>query len=371
MADMAATLNTVLDVLDRIAPLSYAAAWDNVGLLLAPARPRRIERMLLTIDLAAPVVDEAIAARASMIVAYHPPIFEPIKRVHGRLAALIERRVAVYSPHTALDAASGGVNDWLAEGLGPGDVGAMESLPATDDLNDCKLVAFVPADHVDRMREQLKGLAGWIGDYRECSFGVTGTGTFRGGPGTHPVVGQANRLERVDEVRLEMSCEGAALPRIEAAIREVHPYEEPAWDVYRLAAKPTTHIGYGRSVALKRPARLATIVQRVKRHLKLSHVRVAAAKGHRRGGTIRNIALCAGAGGSVLGGASADVYLTGEMRHHDVLAAVEAGTSVILCDHTNTERGYLPVLKKKLAAELGRGVRIDVSKRDAEPLRVV
>ena len=72
-----------------------------------------------------------------------------------------------------------------------------------------------------------------------------------------------------------------------------------------------------------------------------------------------------------MGGASADVYLTGEMRHHDVLAAVEAGTSVILCDHTNTERGYLPVLKKKLAAELGRGVRIDVSKRDAEPLRVV
>jgi putative NIF3 family GTP cyclohydrolase 1 type 2 len=121
-------------------------------------------------------------------------------------------------------------------------------------------------------------------------------------------------------------------------------------------------------VQLEKPVAMSTLVERVKKHLKLKAVRVALAERHRRG-RVQRIALCAGAGGSVLAGRTADVYLTGEMRHHDVLAANAAGASVILCDHTNTERPYLPVLKRRLARAL-KGVKIDISKADREPLEI-
>jgi dinuclear metal center YbgI/SA1388 family protein len=264
---MSETLANLVAILERIAPLELAQDWDNVGLLLAPSRARPIERVLLTIDLTEAVAAEALAQRAELIVAYHPPIFAPLKRlIGGPLVRLIENRVAVYSPHTALDAAHGGVNDWLASGLGAGRCHPIE--PATS------------ADH-----------------------------------------------------------------------------------------EPNGLFGQGRSLQLERPVTLATLAARVKRHLGLSRVRVAAAAAHRRGGRIRRIALCAGAGGSVVTqAASADVYLTGELRHHDILAANANGVSVILTDHSNSERGYLPVLRKKLAKIVGRSIGVTIARSDVEPL---
>jgi len=89
------------------------------------------------------------------------------------------------------------------------------------------------------------------------------------------------------------------------------------------------------------------------------------------------VAICAGSGGSMLLGADADVYLTGEMSHHEVLAAVASGHNVILCGHTNTERGYLPILADKLLKELqneavdSKSMEVHVSEKDKHPLSIV
>jgi dinuclear metal center YbgI/SA1388 family protein len=267
---MAIALPKILSALAEIAPLELAEDWDNVGLLLEPPRRKSVSRILLAIDLTEPVLDEAIRARAELVVAYHPPIFAPLRRLTSAEAKerivlrCIEKRIAVYSPHTALDAVSGGVNDWLAEALGAG-----ERRP------------IVPVDGDD----------------------------------------------------------GA--------------------------------IGQGRLVSLDKPVALATVVRRVKRHLGLAQVRVARSSRHARGAKVRSVALCAGAGGSVLEGVAADLYWTGEMRHHDVLAANAAGASVILCEHTNTERGYLDVLASRLADAVGAGVQLRVSRVDRDPMEIV
>ena len=79
------------------------------------------------------------------------------------------------------------------------------------------------------------------------------------------------------------------------------------------------------------------------------------------GGAVRTVALCPGAGGSVICSQAADLYLTGEMRHHDVLAANARGTSVILGEHSNTERGYLARFRELLLSGLG----LDDIKEDA------
>lgn len=377
---MPIALAAVLDHLESVAPLRFAENWDNVGLLIEPSdRARPVERALLTVDLTDAVLDEACGFGAELVVAYHPPIFKGLKRLSRELpaarVALAAARagLAVYAPHTALDAAPGGVNDWLAAALGEGERRPITEAMAHERGADFKLVVFVPRPDAAALRDALcEAGAGWIGAYSHCSFNLDGQGTFWGHEGSEPAVGEPGRLETVSELRVEMVCSRRALPAAAAAIARVHPYEEPAWDVYPLAAKPRPGAGMGRIVALAEPVPLAELVERVKRHLGLSRVRVAAASEHRAGRPIARAAVCAGAGGALFEGvAGVDLFLTGELRHHDVLEKNARGASVILCDHTNTERGYLPRLAARLEKFAQGALEVRLSERDRDPLEIV
>lgn len=122
----AMNLRSVVDKLETVVSPTRAESWDNVGLLVEPSGNPVISHILLTIDLTEEVLDEAEAMHTDLIVSYHPPIFKPFKRLTQRsvkeriIIRAVESRMAVYSPHTALDSMEGGVNDWLLSGLGSG-----------------------------------------------------------------------------------------------------------------------------------------------------------------------------------------------------------------------------------------------------------
>jgi hypothetical protein len=98
-----------------------------------------------------------------------------------------------------------------------------------------KLIVFVPPEALDAVRDALfEAGAGRIGDYERCSFYCEGTGTFLGGEGTTPAVGERGREERVPELRLETVFPAERQAEVVAALRAAHPYEEPAFDVYPL-----------------------------------------------------------------------------------------------------------------------------------------
>ena len=102
-----------------------------------------------------------------------------------------------------------------------------------------KLVVFVPREALDPVRDALFAAgAGRIGEYSRCSWYVQGTGTFLGGAGTDPSVGEAGREERVAELRLETVYPVEQEADVVRALREAHPYEEPAFDLYDLAEPP-------------------------------------------------------------------------------------------------------------------------------------
>jgi len=276
-------LASVIAALEALAPLALAASWDNVGLLVepAPGRDDVVRRVLLTIDLGERELDEAIAGGCELVVAYHPPIFHPLPRLTRGSATervvlrAVAQGVAVYSPHTALDAVPGGVNDWLLAAFG----------------------------------------------------------------------------DRVREVRALMPAPG--------------PEGTPA-------AASGAPAGAGRLASFEPPLALEAAVTAVKRHLGLEHVRLATAERHAAGEPLRSVAVCPGAGGSLFADVrGADLLWTGELRHHDVRAHNAAGTSVILCDHSNTERGYLPLLAERLRARLDDAVEVTVSACDRDPLDVV
>ncbi|MFO0872805.1 MAG: Nif3-like dinuclear metal center hexameric protein [Phycisphaerales bacterium] len=369
-------VSTIRAALESIAPPSLAEPWDNVGLLVG-ADAWETSRVLLTIDLTESVLEEAIAVGAGMVVAYHPLIFKPIARItdaagKGRIVLGAARAgIAVHSPHTAIDACTGGVNDWLVEGFGRGDVRALKAHEGLPQSEECKIVTFCPVDAVERVRRALSTVgAGKIGNYELCSFEIHGEGTFLGNDESNPTIGRRGVLERVREVRLEMVCPIAALGLAVTTLRQFHPYEEPPIEIYRLQPRPERRVGPGRRLHLDRAATLAELVERIKAHLGTKAVVIAEGRG--APAELATIGICAGSGGALLDAALAQgchCYFTGEMGHHDVLKAQELGCCVILAGHTNTERGYLP----RLAAELTRrvpGLDVQVSKEDREPLKV-
>ncbi len=347
--------------MDAIAPLRWAEAWDNVGLIVGdPAAVAA--RVLLCIDLTSAVLAEAVSLRCDAVVAYHPPIFDGLKKLAaGEIAFEAARRgIAVYSPHTALDVATGGTNDVLAELVGIQNTQPLK--PAAAKARHCKLVTFAPHAAAEAVAEALfEAGAGRIGEYEKCSFRSEGTGTFLGSAGTRPAVGKAGAFERAPEVRIEVVVPLSRVDAAVAALRASHPYGEPAFDLLSLLAVPEG-MGIGR-VGDVGPVTLGEVADRLKGALGLSAVLVAGAGDLE----ISRVAVCAGAGRSLVGeviASGAECYVTGELPHHDALRLVKAGVGVVCTLHSNSERPVLGHVAKRLSA---RGFTTVVSERDRDP----
>jgi len=233
-----------------------------------PSGNPKVTTMFLTIDLTEATLREAIAAKANLIVSYHPPIFAPLKRLTMNsvkeriIVKAIEASIAIYSPHTAWDNVQGGINDWLVREI----------------------------------------------------VGTDATGT----------------VQPVNE--------------------NVTPPQ-------------------GRKVALKKGLLFDDLVLRVKTLTGLAHVRIAGASNFDKR-KITSVAVCAGSGSSVLRGVRADALVTGEMSHHEVLDVIAYGKCVILCEHTNSERGFLGEFAKLFRQMSSGSMDIVISKEDADPLTI-
>ncbi|RYG84402.1 Nif3-like dinuclear metal center hexameric protein, partial [bacterium] len=231
--------------MEDIAPLAHAESWDNVG-LLAGDLEQPVARVQLTIDFTRAVAEECVRERCDAVVAYHPPIFAGLKRIDpaSSVALALRHGVAIYSPHTALDAAHGGTNDVLAdvvEMTTRAPLRAKKALTPGAQGGACKLVTFVPEHACEALSRALFDAgAGAIGEYAACSFRTQGTGTFFGSDAASPVVGERGRLETVDEIRLETIVPAGKVDAVVAALRAAHPYEEPAFDLLVLRAPPPT-----------------------------------------------------------------------------------------------------------------------------------
>jgi dinuclear metal center YbgI/SA1388 family protein len=374
----------LVSAMERIAPPRYAESWDRVGLQVGSLGAELEGPVLLTIDLTEPVIEEAVSMGASAVVSYHPPIFQALDSVTSatpkeRIILTAARAgIAIYSPHTALDAAPGGVTDWLCEGLSggsgkiAGDYRALEPHPEGAEAPTVKIVTFVPERDVETVRNALASAgAGRIGEYTVCSFGSMGTGTFLGSDKSKPAVGEAGKLEMFGECRLEMVCPRRNLAIALQTLRRFHPYEEPAVDVYELAPRPRRRIGAGRRLVLDQPVTMRELGQRLRAFLGTARVQLGPSGD--TDASVRTLGVVPGAGESLAPLAAregCEAFITGEMRHHQVLAAIHDGMHVLLAGHTNTERGYLPRLVDRLASELP-GVACRLSTRDRDPLVVL
>ncbi len=367
------TLGEVCEAFGEIAPLELAQSWDNVG-LLAGDTSQSVRKVLFCIDLTPVVADEAIAKSVDAVMAYHPPIFKPVSRLTaqsgGPEAAVfrcIAKGIAIYSMHTALDAAEGGTCDVIAGFCGIADTLPLEYLD-TVGASECKVVVFVPAESVEAVANTMSAAgAGVIGEYTKCSYRLDGYGTFLGSDASNPAVGKAGQYERVEEIRLEMVCPKQKIPQVCDALAAAHPYEEPAYDIYPLSNHPKR--GSGRYGKLSKPMELSALAKKLKKLTKANCVQIVG-EAERK---IERAVILVGAAGSMpfkIPLTESDVIVTGEIRHHDALTILRKGCSAIALNHWTSERPTMQVVADRLAKRLP-GITTMLSESDCEPFRMV
>jgi dinuclear metal center YbgI/SA1388 family protein len=365
------TVAEFLPALQALAPLAFAEEWDNVGLLLGDSHAP-LERVMTCLTVTPESVAEAIEAGAQLIVSHHPVLFRPTKKLtdatpEGRmLLDLLHARVAVYSAHTAFDNAPGGINDLLAQKLGLSGVVPLRSRP---EQVQCKIVVFVPDKDLARVSDAMFAAgAGHIGQYRECGFRLSGIGSFYGSDATNPTVGQKGRREEVAEWRLEMVCPEAEADRVIAAMRAAHSYEEPAYDIYPLRPR-RAQVGAGRLGQLAASMPLHEFARTVTTALSAAAVQIVGSPEQ----AVQRVALACGAAGEFLADAvacKADVFLTGELRFHDSLAAQAQAIALVLPGHYATERCGVEAMAARLQREFP-ALKIWASERERDPLALL
>ena len=340
-------INDIISFLESQAHPSLQEQYDNAGLITGNAA-WECTGIICSLDATEEVVKEAIEKKCNLIVAHHPIIFGGLKKINGKnyvektVITAIKNDIAVYAVHTNLDNVLHGVSGKMAAMLGLQNVSVL----ALKDNTLKKLFTFAPVDKAEQVRNAIfTAGGGHIGNYSECSFNAEGTGTFKGGEGTNPYVGETGKLHQEKEIKIEVVIPAYLESRVVAAMKAAHPYEEVAYEIVSLS---NTHQGIGSGVIGELPAALdeTQFLTRLKEVFGVPVIRHTALSGK----PVKKIALCGGAGSFLISkalAAGADAYITGDLKYHEFF---DANSRILLADigHYESEQFTINLLQEIL-----------------------
>jgi len=365
-----ANVAQVLGAINSVAPMYLKMEKDKVGLQVGSSKAP-INKVLVVLEVTDEVLKEAKSKGAQLIFSHHPLIYRSLDKVlaedhvGGLVTEMIKSEISLIAAHTNLDRAVGGVSDVLAHTIGLQDIEVL--LPAYD-IQMYKLVVFVPRENVDELVAAMGNAGGGvIGEYSHCTFRSAGTGTFYPMAGAQPHLGKRGELNQVDEYRLEILVSPDKLDDVVETMLDVHPYEEVAYDVYKVS-NPPAGIGLGRIGTLAEPRKLRDLVEHWSEQLD-SELRVSGEWDM----VVSRVAVCGGSGGELMGAAraaGADVFLTGDIKYHAAHEAKAMGLALVDAGHAETERLVVPEVARELQQlidDAGLKVDVIVSEIDTNP----
>lgn len=310
-------IREILQIIEQTAPLALQESYDNSGVQIGDIS-QEIKGVLLSVDVTEDVVDEAISLGCNLIISHHPLAFRSFKSLTGKnyvercMIKACKHDIVLYAAHTNLDNAMGGVNFKLAQLLNLQQVRILA--PAKKSLS--KLVTFVPNSHADTIKTALFNAgAGNIGNYDSCSYNTSGYGTFRAGQNATPFCGEIGELHTEEEIRIEVILPTFKRTEIIRALISVHPYEEPAFDIYPLENE-WNQAGAGIVGTLPEEMEEEDFLYFLKDTLNLSSIQHSPYRGKK----ILDVALCGGSGNFLIPNAigyGADIFITGEAKYND------------------------------------------------------
>ena len=352
----------IIKYLEEWAPKGIAWEKDNVGLQVGNPE-MKIKNIILSLDLKKEVIDSAIKENCNLIITHHPLLFYPLKNLDFSknknammIEQLIKNNITLYSAHTNLDFTKHGVSYQLAKKLNLKNIQFLKNLSE----NQFKLSVFVPLTDVDKVAEAIhKAGAGTIGDYSDCSFRTTGIGTFRGSSESNPSIGEKGSVESVEEIKLEVIVDRWNLNQVLSSVKNIHPYEEVAYDVFPLK-NDNVNYGIGTIGNLNNAMSTKDFLNFVSSKLKTSGLRYV--KGSKK--SIKTVAVCGGSCGELLDEAikqKTDAFVTADLKYHTFQ---EAEDKILLIDagHYETEVPILDELRTRLQLLLNRNKSIKVLK---------
>jgi dinuclear metal center YbgI/SA1388 family protein len=338
-------LKEINDLLNNIFKKNLALEGDNVGLQIGRLN-WDIKTILITLDVTDSVVDEAIESGANLILSHHPFIHEPpgiitdIDAFGKKIIKLFENRIAIYVAHTNYDVISDGLNAMVAEKMELKNVLIIE--PGGQQWY--KFVIFVPKEAETKMREVICASGGgrWK-DYSCCTFNIEGKGTFKPLEGAHPYLGKTGELNFVEEVRIECIVNEDNLADLVRSAIEAHPYEEPAYDIYKIENK-FENCGIGRLGELETPEKLKSLLDKIKTTFNIGNFKwLAQNTVNIDEKLIKKVAIINGSANSLtdrisLSDFECDLVIVGELRYHNALKIVENGKILIELGHGESEK---------------------------------
>jgi dinuclear metal center YbgI/SA1388 family protein len=337
-------LKELTSYLDSAVPLSFQESYDNSGLQVGSPE-NEVSSALISLDVTEEVIDEAITDKCGLVVSHHPLIFNGIKSLTGRsftertILKAVKSDIAIYSAHTNLDVFNNGVSRKMAEKMGLEEISVLS--PSQNML--LKLVTYIPESHLEAVRNAIfKAGAGVIGNYDQCGFTTSGTGSFRANDNANPFVGEKGKIHFESEIRFETILFTHIREKIVKALLDAHPYEEVAYDLYALE-NSNVEIGLGCVGKLTEPVSEEDFLQLVNSALGSKGIRYSRLTGKK----ISKVALCGGSGISLLNMAinsDADAYVTADIRYHDFFKT-ESKLLLVDAGHFETEKFSREILK--------------------------
>ncbi|APZ47958.1 Nif3-like dinuclear metal center hexameric protein [Polaribacter reichenbachii] len=322
-------IKDIANYIEKLAPLNYAESFDNVGLLIGSYNTK-VTGVLVTLDTLEETVDEAIAKNCNLIVSFHPIIFSGLKKLNGNsyvervVLKAIQNNIAIYATHTALDNSKNGVSAKMCEVLGLTNTKVL--IPKKGIIK--KLTTYVPNKSANDLRTALFDAgAGNIGNYDNCSFNVSGDGTFKGNENSNPVLGEKGKLHTEPETKISVIFESKNEKSILKALQENHPYEEVA---YEIITTENVHqdIGMGMIGELQKEMDEQDFLQYLKKTMKTDCVRHSAFINKK----IKKVAVLGGSGSFAISDAKkagADAYVSADFKYHEFF---KAENSILLAD---------------------------------------
>lgn len=313
-------INDIIQLFEAYAPLQLQESYDNSGLITGDKKAS-ITGALITLDCTEAVVEEAITNNCNLIIAHHPIVFSGLKKITGKnyvervIIKAIKNDIAIYAVHTNLDNVSDGVNGKIAEKLGLQNIRVLQN--KTGILK--KLVTFIPLSHVEQVQQAVfKAGAGHIGNYSDCGFSHTGTGSFKGNELSSPFAGKPNELHLEEEIRFETIVPVYLQQEIISALLKAHPYEEVAYDIIPVE-NTFNGIGGGLIGELTNELSSSDFLKTLKEKMELEVIKFTPFNK-----PIKKIALCGGAGQFLLKQAlqqGADVFISADFKYHEFFDA--------------------------------------------------
>ena len=353
----------LIKYLEEWAPPGAAWEKDNIGLLVGSKRAE-IKKIFLCLELNQRTLTSALKNNCNFIFTHHPLIFKPLKNLNFTndtkrklLKDLIQNDIVLYSAHTNLDFTRDGVSFELAKRLNLKNIRFL--IP--EEANQYKLTVFVPEKDTEKVANAMFSAgAGVIGNYSECSFSSSGTGTFRGNSMSNPKVGKKENFEKVKENRLEVLVNSWKLEEVVNALLAAHPYEEPAFDVYVLKNRNRNY-GTGAIGELSTPMKKEEFLKFLSHSINSRNIRYCEGKK----GKIKTVAVCGGSCSDKYKNAismGADAFVTADVGYHTF---EEAQGKILLVDagHYETEVHSIDAVERKIKEFLSeRKEKIDVIK---------